>query len=353
MMQKKLGKAAAAVVTLGVLTAGVAGCGTSGQTGNAAGNQGNGVKIGLSFGDLKLERWHHDEDYFVNYVKAHSNNQVLVQDANGSSSTQVSQCENLISQGVKVLVIVPQDGSTLAQVVNDAQKDGVKVIAYDRLILNSKPDLYVSFDNIKVGELQAQYLVQKAPKGKYVLIEGSPTDNNAYMFYQGQMNVLQPLINKGDIQIVYKQFTPDWSTENALNEMQDALTKTHNQIDAVLAANDSTALGVVQALKQQQLAGKIPVTGQDADLANCQLIVQGLQTMTVYKPIKQEAETAAQAALDFAEGKTPQTNGTVNNKTADIPAILLQPVAVTKDNMKDTVIKDGFHTEAQVYGGSQ
>ncbi|GMA51378.1 D-xylose ABC transporter substrate-binding protein [Alicyclobacillus contaminans] len=334
-----------------MLALAAAGCGTSGGSGNSAGSGGsggNGVKIGLSFGDLQLERWHHDEQYFTDYVKANSKDQVLVQDANGDSSTQVSQCENLISQGVKVLVIVPQDGTALTQVVNDANRSGVKVIAYDRMIVNAKPDLYVSFDNVKVGELQAQYLTKVAPKGKYVLIEGSPTDNNAYMFYQGQMNVLQPLIDKGDIQVVFKQFTPNWSTENALNEMEDALTKTHNQVDAVLDANDSTALGVIQALKQQHLAGKVPVTGQDADLANCQLIEQGLQTMTVYKPIKQEAEAAAKAAIELGNGQMPQTTATTNNKTINVPSILLTPIAVTKDNMMSTVVKDGFHTEAEV-----
>jgi D-xylose transport system substrate-binding protein len=335
----------------GVMALAMTGCGqgtASGSNNSAVSSGGAGVKIGVSFGDLKLERWHHDDEYFTSYVKANSSDQVLVQDANGDSSTQVSQCENLISQGVKVLVIIPQDGSALTSVVNDANRAGVKVISYDRMIVNAKPDLYVSFDNVKVGELQAQFLTKVAPKGKYVLIEGSPTDNNATMFYQGQMNVLNPLIQKGDIQVVYKQFTPNWSTENALNEMEDALTKTHNQVDAVLDANDSTALGAIQALKQQHLAGKIPVTGQDADLANCQLIEQGAQTMTVYKPIKDEAETAAKAAIDFGSGKTPSTTATTNNKTMDVPSILLTPIAVTKDNMMDTVVKDGFHSQAEV-----
>jgi len=309
----------------------------------------SGVKIGLSFGDLNLERWPHDEHAIINYIKAHSKDQVLVQDANGSSSTQVSQCENLISQGVKVLIINAQDGTALTQVVNDAHRAGVKVIAYDRIIQNAPADLYVSFNNVKVGELQAKYLTSVVPRGKYVLIEGSPTDPNAYQFYQGQMNILNPLIKKGAIQVVFKQFTPNWSTMNALNEMENALTKTNDKINAVLDANDSTALGSIEALKQQKLAGKIPITGQDADLANCQYIVEGIQTMTVFKPITLEADKAAQAALDFIGGKKPQINGHTANGYTNVPSLLLQPIAVTKANMMSTVVKSGFHTEAQVY----
>jgi len=331
----------------------VAGCGTSGSTSNNTSSSGSStpsVKIGVSFGDLNLERWPHDEHDIQNYIKAHdANAQVVVQDANGDSATQVSQCENLISEGVKVLVINAQDGSALTQVLNDAKKAGIPVIAYDRIIENGPVSLYVSFDNEKVGELQAQYLTQVAPKGNYALIEGAPTDPNATQFYDGQMKVLNPLVQSGAIKIVYKQFTPNWDTNNAETEMENALTKTHNQVTAVLDANDSTALGSIQALKQQNLAGKVPITGQDADLANCQYIVEGLQTMTVYKPIEQEADAAAAAALDYATGKTPSTTATTSNSFEKVPSILLKPVAVTKKNMMSTIVKDGFHTEAQVY----
>lgn len=344
----------AVALVMGTLAGcGVVNNGNSAAAQNTSNNTGatkGAVKIGLSFGDLNLERWPHDEHYMISYIHSHDPNaQVLVQDASGSSSTQVSQCENLISQGVKVLIINAQDGSALTQVVNDAHKAGVKVIAYDRMIEDAPTDLYVSFDNVKVGELQAKYLTSVAPKGRYVLIEGSPTDPNAYQFYQGQMNVLEPFIKSGAIQVVYKQFTPNWSTTNALNEMEDALTKTHDNITAVLDANDSTALGSIEALKQQNLAGKIPITGQDADLANCQYIVEGVQTMTVFKPIEQEADAAAQAALDYIHGTQPTTNGTTNNKDINVPSILLKPIAVTKENMMQTVVKDGFHTEAHVY----
>ncbi|MDQ0189391.1 substrate-binding domain-containing protein [Alicyclobacillus cycloheptanicus] len=334
----------------------LAGCGTGSNAGSSNAGSSNStsasgaVKIGLSFGDLNLERWPHDEKDITSYIKAHDPNaQVLVQDANGSSSTQVSQCENLISEGVKVLIINAQNGSALVQVLNDAKRAGIPVIAYDRMIENGPVSLYVSYDNEKVGELQAQYLTQVAPKGNYVLLEGDPTDPNATQFYNGQMKVLNPYIKNGSIKVVYKQWTNNYDTNTAESEMEDALTKTQNNVTAVLDANDSIALGAIQALKQQHLAGKVPTTGQDADLANCQDIVEGLQTMTVYKPINTEADDAAQAALDLAAGKTPKTTGTTDNGFTKVPSILLSPVAVTKSNMMDEIVKSGFHTEAQVY----
>ena len=358
---KKLGKYGSIIAASLLATGVLAGCGvvSNGSTSSGGGNSGGGaqgsstagpVKVGLSFGDLNLERWPHDEHDILNYFKSNDPKvQVLVQDANGQSSTQVSQCDNLIAQGVKVLIINAQNGSALTQVLSAAKQARIPVIAYDRMIENGPVSLYVSFNNEKVGELQAQYLTQVVPKGNYVLIEGDPTDPNAKQFYDGQMKVLKPFVNSGAIKVVYKQFTPNWSTTNALNEMENALTATHNNISAVLDANDSTALGSIQALKQQNLAGKVPITGQDADLANCQYIVEGIQTMTVFKPINQEADAAAQAAIDYLNGKTPQTNGTTSNNYTDVPSILLKPIAVTKSNMMSTVVKDGFHTEAHVY----
>lgn len=360
MGKRKIGKNAAligaAATLVGLMGAGVSNAATLKATpANAAkivASMKN-IKIGVSFGDLNLERWPHDKADMISYLKQKDPNvQVLVQGANGDTATQVSQCENLISEGVKVLIINAQDGSALTQVVNDAHRAGVKVIAYDRMIDNAPTDLYVSYDNVQVGKLQASYLVGLKPKGRYVLIEGDPSDPNAYQFQQGQMDVLNPLVKKGAIKIVFKQFTPNWSTTNALNEMENALTKTGDKITAVLASNDSTALGVEQALKQQRLAGKIPLTGQDADLANCQNIVEGLQSMTVYKDIKWEADSAAQAALDYIAGAKPPTNGAQSNNYighGKIPSILGTPIAVTKANMFQVIVKGGFHTEAQVY----
>lgn len=354
MRKKLLALSAASVMALAL-----AGCGTSGSSStnsgssassNTASSSGTAAKIGISFGDLNLERWPHDEAAMKSYFKSHDPNaQILVQDANGSSATQVSQCQNLISEGVKVLIINAQNGSALVQVLNSAKKAGIPVIAYDRMINNGPVSFYVSYDNEKVGELQAQYLTKVAPKGNYVLLEGDATDPNATQFYDGQMKILKPLISSGAIKVVYKQWTQNYDTNIAETEMENALTKTNNNVTAVLSANDSIALGAIQALKAQNLAGKIPITGQDADLANTQDIVEGLQTMTVFKPITAEADQAAKVALDFLSGKTPSATSKQNNGYEKVPSVLLTPIAVTKANMMSTVVKDGFHTEAQIY----
>jgi D-xylose transport system substrate-binding protein len=325
----------------------VAGCG--GKTPANNGSQAKKtIKIGFSMDDLRLERWQHDRDIFVNTAKKLGAD-VVVQSANGDDQTQLSQCENLISQGVNVLVILPHNGAAIAPIVAEAHKAGIKVIAYDRLITNADVDAYVSFDNIKVGELQAQAIVKAMPKGRYFLLGGSPTDNNAKMFRAGQMNVLKPLIAKGDIQVVGDQWAKDWLPEAALKIMENALTANNNKIDAVVASNDSTAGGAIQALAEQGLAGKVPISGQDADLAACQRIVEGTQTMTVYKPIKLEASDAAKLAVEMAKGEPLKTNGTVNNGSNNVPSVLLTPIAVNAENMVATVIKDGFHTMAEVY----
>ncbi|WP_416318327.1 D-xylose ABC transporter substrate-binding protein [Thermoanaerobacterium saccharolyticum] len=319
----------------------------SNSTTNTASNSGK-IKIGLSFDTLNLERWPHDRDFFVQRAQA-LGAEVLVQSANSDSQTQYSQCQNLIAQGVKVLVIIPHDGSAIAPIIEEAHKAGVKVLAYDRLIMNSDVDAYVSFDNEKVGELQAQYITKLVPKGNYFLLEGSPTDNNAKLFEQGQKKVLQPLVDKGDIKIVGEQWAQDWLTQNAYNIMQNALTANNNKIDAVVDANDSTALGAVRALQEQNLAGKVAISGQDADLANCQLIVEGKQSMTVYKPVREEATKAAEVAVALAKGVDIGANGKVNNGKIDVPSVLLTPIAVDKNNMVDTIIKDGFHSLEDVY----
>ena len=319
----------------------LAGCGDGAKTAK--------IKIGLSLDTLKEERWQHDRDIFVARAEA-LGAQVLVQAANSNDALQNSQVENLLTQGVQVLVVVPHNGKTAATMVDMAHKAGVPVLAYDRMINDCDLDLYVSFDNIKVGEMQAEALVKRVPKGRYVLIGGAPTDNNAKMFREGQMNVLKPLIAKGDIKVVGDQWAADWQPVEALKIMENALTKNANKVDAVLVSNDGTAGGALQALEEQKLAGKIPVSGQDADLAACQRIIKGTQTMTVYKPIKALATRAAELALDLAQKHPVQADQKVNNGKKAVPSVLLAPMSVDKDNMDSSVIMDGFHSHAEVYG---
>ncbi|HDL7178880.1 TPA: D-xylose ABC transporter substrate-binding protein [Yersinia enterocolitica] len=306
------------------------------------------IKIGMAIDDLRLERWQKDRDIFVN--KAESlGAKVFVQSANGNEETQMSQIENMINRGVDVLVIIPYNGQVLSNVIAEAKREGIKVLAYDRMINNADIDFYISFDNEKVGELQAKSLVERVPQGNYFLMGGSPVDNNAKLFRQGQMTVLNPLIKEGKIKIVGDQWVDAWLPENALKIMENALTANNNKIDAVVASNDATAGGAIQALAAQGLAGKVAISGQDADLAAIKRIVAGTQTMTVYKPISKLANDAAEIAVSLGKGEEPKANSKLNNGIKDVPSYLLTPIQVDKNNIDSTIIADGFHKKSDIY----
>lgn len=319
-----------------------------GQNCQSTRQPGKPIRIGLSMDTLKEERWQHDRDLFVARAKE-LGAEVDVQAANGDDRTQIQQAQNLLTQGVDVLVVVPHNSEVTASVADAAKRQCVPVISYDRLIRNSDVDLYISFDNIKVGEMQAKYLLDRVPKGNYVLIGGAPTDNNAQLFRKGQMNVLQPAIDRGDVKVVSNQWAREWQASEAMKHTENALTQANNNVVAVVASNDGTAGGVVQALSEQGLAGKVLVSGQDADLAGLQRIVAGSQSMTIYKPIKPLATKAAESAVALAQGEPIATNGAVNNGMKDVPSILLEPIVVDKSNVVDTVIKDGYQKMEDVY----
>src|SRR5829696_1231269 len=320
-----------------------------GAGGAASGGKKTGpVRIGLSMDTLKEERWQRDRDLFVARAKE-LGAEVLVQSANGDDKAQVQQSENLLTQGVDVLVVIPHNGEVAATIVESAKSKGVPVISYDRLIRSSEPALYVSFDNEKVGEMQAKYLLERAPKGNYVLIGGAPTDNNAKLFRQGQMNVLQPAIDRGDVKVITDQWAKDWLASEALRICEDALTKSNRDVAAVVASNDATAGGAVSALETAGVAGKVLVSGQDADLAGLQRIVAGKQSMTVYKPVHLLARRAAEAAVALARGEKVDAPARINNGRVDVPSILLEPVVVDKTNIDDTVVKDGYQKKEAIY----
>lgn len=305
------------------------------------------VKIGMAIDDLRLERWQKDRDIFVKKAEALGAS-VFVQSANGNEETQMAQIENMINRGVDVLVIIPYNGQVLSNVIAEAKQEGIKVLAYDRMINNADIDFYISFDNEKVGELQAQSIVKQVPQGNYFLMGGSPVDNNARLFRDGQMKVLKPLIDSGKIKVVGDQWVDAWLPENALKIMENALTANNNHIDAVVASNDATAGGAIQALSAQGLAGKVAISGQDADLAAIKRIMNGTQTMTVYKPISKLADEAAKIAVQLGDGKQPQSNATLNNGKKAVPAWLLTPIPVDKSNIDSTVVADGFHKKSDL-----
>jgi D-xylose transport system substrate-binding protein len=307
------------------------------------------IHVGFSMDTLEEERWLKDKELFKKEVE-NLGAKIDIMVANEDVATQIAQVETLIHNGVDVLVIVPYNTEPAAAIVEKAHLAGIKVISYDRLIKNANVDLYVSFDNEMVGELQAKAITRLVPKGKYVYIGGAITDNNANLIKKGVFKVLKPYIQNGDITVVYDQWTEDWNPDKAYQNMLAALEANHNEIDAVIAANDATAEGAIRALREKGLEGKIPVAGQDADLTAVQRIVQGEQAMTVYKPISALAEEAAELALKLASGETVETNRKINNGKIEVPSILLSPNEVNKDNIEDTIIADGFHSRKDVYG---
>ncbi len=306
--------------------------------------------IGLSLDTLKEERWQRDRDTFIEEAKKLGAT-VIVQSANSDDTRQVRDVESLISRNVDVLVIVPHNGAAMTRAVKSANDAKIPVIAYDRLILNASIDYYLTFDNVKVGEAQASYAAARLPKdrpARIVRIYGAPTDNNAKLFKQGQDNILEPLIKAGKIQVVHEDWALDWKPENAKKIMNAAVTKAGRAIDAVVVSNDGTAGGAIQALQEDALAGKVLVTGQDADLAACQRILRGTQAMTVYKPLKNLAALAARVAVDVAKGRKPATSATLDNGAKKVPSIFEQVISVDKDNLMSTVVADGFHKAAEL-----
>ncbi|WP_201715711.1 D-xylose ABC transporter substrate-binding protein [Rossellomorea arthrocnemi] len=306
------------------------------------------VKIGFSMDTLEEERWVRDRDLFKKAVEDQGA-EVEIMEARGDDALQVLQAETLINQGIDVLVIVPYNAEAAAAIVQKAHRAGIKVVSYDRLVKNADIDLYVSFDNERVGELQAKTITELVPKGKYVYIGGADTDYNAHLMKKGVFSVLHTSIDQGDIQVVYDQWTDNWLPANAYSNMKEALKANHNEIDAVIAANDATAGMALKALKEAGLEGVIPIAGQDAELAAAQRIVQGTQTMTVYKPIHSLAREAATLAISLAKNEYIDTDKKINNGKIEVPSVLLEPIAVNRDNLDRTIIADGFHLREDVY----
>lgn len=307
------------------------------------------VRIGFSMDTLKEERWQRDKELVEKRAKE-AGASLDVQVANGDDAEQTKQADNMLTKGVDVLIVAPHNGEIAASIVEAAHRKGVPVIAYDRLIRNADVDLYISHQVVRIGEMQAEYALQHVPKGNYVLIGGSPTDYNAILLHEGQMKILKPAIDRGDVKVVSDQYAREWKAEEALRLTEDALTKTGNNIQAIVASNDGTAGGAVSALEAAGLAGKVLVTGQDAQKDALQRIVKGTQTMTIYKPIQPLAFGAVDAAIKLAHKEKVDAPDKINNGKKDVPAILIAPIAVDKSNLDSTVIRDGYHTHAEIYG---
>jgi D-xylose transport system substrate-binding protein len=320
----------------------------SGQIVRAQG--GNKPKIGFSIEAMKGERWQTDRDSFVARAKE-LGAEVIFADAGGDDARQLWQVKDMIKAGIKVLVLLPHDPAMANRMVDAAKSANVKVISYDRLVPNGNVDLYVSFDRVQIGWMQAEYLVKHAPTGNYVLIAGSPSAEDAKTLHDEQMKVLQPYIDRGDIKVIADGYTKDWLPSEAYLFMLKAINSSQGKIAAVLASNDGMAGGAIQALHEHNLAGKVLVSGQDADLNAVICIAQGTQSMTVYKPVGNEAAVAAEEAVRLAKGERTRADREINNGKIAVPAILLKPIVVTRENIKATVVKDGFQTLKSINQG--
>lgn len=307
------------------------------------------VKIGFLLHAFDKERWENDRNHFVSKVERLGGS-VEVMEAGNNAETQLKQAQRMLSEGVNVLVVVPVDQFAAAKIVEEAHKKRVKVVSYDRLILNCKLDYYISTDNVEIGKLQADYLSRIKPTGNYALIGGARNDHNSQFLYLGQMNVLSPLIEKGDIKVIFNRFTEQWGEEEGYTLTREMLEKSGNKVDALIAANDAIAMGAIKALTEKSMNGKVLVAGMDADLKNLQEIVKGNQTCTVYKPIQKMAETAAEIAFALANGQQWEKSfQTTSNGEMLVSSILQNGMIVTKDNLKLTVISEGYQKEEDIF----
>jgi D-xylose transport system substrate-binding protein len=363
-MNSKTLRTALTVGTILPVALGLAACGgdddsDSGSGSTASSSSGGGGKtIALLLPESKTARYEaQDRPGFEKALKALcADCKVIYSNADQDPAKQQTQVEAAITRGADVLVLDPVDAASAGAMVTRAKQSKIPVISYDRLIADAPVDYYISFDNLKVGKLQGESLVKAlgTPQGKsIVMINGAPTDSNAAMFKKGAHSVL----DASGVKIAKEYDTPDWSPDKAQTQMEQAITAVgKDNIDGVYAANDGTGGGAIAAMKGGGIdPTKVPVTGQDAELAGIQRILKGEQYMTVYKAPKPETEAAAKLAYALATGKGAPAgliNGKTNNGSTDVPSVLLDPVAVTKENVKDTVVADGTYTVAQLCKGS-
>ncbi|MEA9985713.1 MULTISPECIES: sugar ABC transporter substrate-binding protein [Subtercola] len=341
---------AAILLAAGSLTA----CSNGSSNSNSASTaSASSAKIGLLLPDSVTARYESaDKPYFEAKVKALcAGCTVLYSNADGDASKQQQQAESMLTSGVSVLVLDPFDGEAAASIVAEAKAKNVPVISYDRLINSPDSSYYISFDNEKVGQLQGQALVDKLKKdgvaagAGILMVNGSPTDNNATLFKKGAHSV----IDTSGYKILAEYDTPGWDPAQAQTWVAGQITQFGSQITGLYAANDGTAGGAIAALKGANVSPLPPVTGQDAELAGIQRILAGDQYMTIYKAFKPEAEQAATLAVGLAQGTKPAASATTTTKGgASIPSVLLVPVAVTVDNIESTVVADGLYKASDI-----
>ena len=348
-------------VAIGALALGLSACGSSG-----AGSGGKGT-VGVAMPTKSSERWIADGNNIKKQLEK-AGYKVDLQYAEDDIPTQVSQVENMVTKGDKVLVIAAIDGTALGDVLKQAKDSKIPVIAYDRLIRESDAvNYYTTFDNFKVGVLQAQSLVdglkaRGAAPYNVELFAGSPDDNNATFFWNGAMSILKPMIDSGDIKVVsgqtdFKQAAIlRWDPATAQKRMEDILTKSYTSatVNGVLSPYDGLSIGIIAALKANGYGGggkQLPVvTGQDAEVASVKSILAGEQYSTIFKDTRELAKVTVTMIKDIAAGKKPEVNDTktYDNGVKVVPSYLLNPVPVTKENVKPALVDTGYYTESEL-----
>jgi len=277
------------------------------------------------------------------------NCEAVFTDAQSDEALQRKQAKELIDQGVDVIVVMAVNAYTAAEIVREAHAANVKVIGYDRLIHNCDLDFYISHNNYDVGKLMAEYALKVRPNGDYLVLGGDKSDKNAIFVKTGQLETLQPAIKSGNIKIVFDVYVEDWSTDNAYINMSEYLKlNANNAPDVILTSYDGLVYGARKALDEAGITKDIVITGQDAEPQALKNIMSGKQTMTIYKPLKALAEKAVETAVKLANGEQPDTTGSINNSRKDVPSYLIAPVVVDKNNMLETVVKDGIISAAEL-----
>ena len=303
--------------------------------------------VGLSLPTQQEERWVKDKEAMEEYAKELGLT-LKVQVANADQAQQAQQVENLLTQGIDVLIFAPHDASASAELVKKANEEGVPVISYDRLVTGTDLlDYYLSFDNFKVGELQGKYFTENVESGNIMLFAGAPTDNNATLFFNGAMSVIQPKVDSGDYTVLggsdFAQVATDnWVPANAQNRAVNVLTANPDaEIAGVLAPNDGTAGGIIEAFKSAGV--DLPViTGQDSEVAAVKRIVKGEQSMTIFKDTRALAKKAIEMAKELAAGNAVETNGTVDNGSVEVQSVLLEPDVITIENYQEKLVDSGY-----------
>lgn len=310
----------------------------------------NQLKVGFLFPNMVSDRYLKEKIYFSEKI-IELGGDTMIRSADYSDQKQIEQAKELISKGVKVLIVNPLNLNTAAAIIRDAHEHNVPVIAYDRLIKNCDLDFFLTFDNEKVGRLMAYYAMKLKPEGNYVILGGDKADMNAVWVKKGQLDALAPSINAGKIKIVYNVFVEDWSGENANFMMKKYFNLSGEIPDVILSSYDGLSTGTIELFDKYNIyPGQIIVTGQDAELAACRNIVKGYQTMTIYKSVKNLAYKAAELSIQLLrKEKIASADTSIFNGLINVPTILLEPVVVDKTNIKSTVIADGFLKETEIY----